>query len=78
MSALIETTDINFAAFLRVKHRLPILDMTKDQSGRVTWNFQLDEGTESELVSDFYTGSLVPAVQYAYELKSLKSALYNI
>lgn len=78
MDSIIETTDISFAAFLRVRYSLPMIGMRKDSGGRVTWGFQLDEGEESDLVNEFYAGAPVSAVQYASELKSLKSALYNL
>gem|GEM_PF-4187489 len=75
---ILETHDINFAAYLRACHKLRITNMEKDRQGRVTWFFELGDLKSSQLMSEFYSGGSVSAVDYAAELKSLKSAIYNL
>ena len=74
---IMKTHDLQFAAYLKAKHQLRLVNIHKDRRGRVTWEFDSKIHNVSWLVNDFYVGGTVSAIDYAQELRKLKSAIYN-
>ncbi len=75
---IIETSDLDLAAFLRSKYQLKIVRMKKDSTGRLSWSFELLDKDENFLVNQFYAGETVSAIDYASEIKRLKASVYNV
>jgi hypothetical protein len=73
----ISTAELPFAAYLKTRYRLPLADIRKSSSGRVTWTFELQRQDERELSNEFYRGGMVAASDYFSELKNLKSMIYG-
>ena len=74
----IATAELPFAAYIKAKHRLPLIDIQKSSNGRVTWSFELQGNEEAALVNEFYRGGQVSASEYFMELKNLKSTTYGV
>ena len=75
---IIATAELPFAAYIKAKHRLPLVDIQKSNSGRITWSFDLQGNDEATLINEFYRGGLVSASEYFSELKNLKSTTYTL
>lgn len=74
----ISTAELPFAAYLRARYRLPLIDIKKSSAGRVMWTFELQDKDEAVLANEFHRGGMVSAAEYFSELKNLKSTTYTI
>ena len=75
---IISTAELPFAAYIKTRYRLPLLDIKKSSNGRVTWDFEQQDKDEATLANEFCCGGQVPATEYFSELKILKSTTYTL
>ncbi len=74
---IISTSELSLAAYIKTRYKLPLVDVKKSNTGRITWSFELQDKDESILVHEFHTGGLVEASQFFSELRNLKAMTYT-
>ncbi len=76
---ILATAELAFAAFIKAKYRLPLVDIKRSGTGRVSWSFALPQDKdEPTLANEFWRGGQVSASEYFMELKNLKSTTYAV
>ena len=71
-----ETSDLNFAAFLRARE-VPLVDVRRE-GRRTVWEFEIPTDTSlRELRSAWLSDGLVPAQTFANAIKVLKSSTFQ-
>ena len=71
-----KTSELPIAAFLKSRG-VVLIDVTRGQSGRITWSFDLGGDDEAKLIHEYHTGGLIDAAQFYSELRNLKAMTYT-